>query len=179
MSSHAVIFATMTYLPGPPNVDLFRASWSSLDGSWGSLKGSWGVLVKESIEHFDIKVGCVIMWTWTFFWGWLSLRYPALRLERCGAATRDNLHSPKVRRGQMCMWMEDSLKTAAGIDMSHGPHYWQPPYTHSYQPAKKTYCIQQPQTKLCLVSMEFLTAWIGRNMHGPTEPACLCLKAEF
>ena len=33
------------FLPAPPNVPLFRALWSSLDGIWGFFKGSWGVLV--------------------------------------------------------------------------------------------------------------------------------------
>ena len=30
--------------PRPPNVPLFRALWSLLDGSWGVLKGSSRVL---------------------------------------------------------------------------------------------------------------------------------------
>ena len=29
----------------PPNVTLFRALGSLLDGTWGVVKGSWGVLV--------------------------------------------------------------------------------------------------------------------------------------
>ena len=31
-----------SHIPKPPNVPLFRALWSLLDGIWGLLKGSWG-----------------------------------------------------------------------------------------------------------------------------------------
>ena len=42
--------------PRPPNVPLFRALWSLLDGIWGSLKGSWGVLDDAGIQHYEMEV---------------------------------------------------------------------------------------------------------------------------
>ena len=44
-------------MPRPPNVALFRALWSLIDGIWGIFKGSWGVLacmIKEGIYYVYI-----------------------------------------------------------------------------------------------------------------------------
>ena len=44
------------FLPRPPNVSLFRALWSLLDGMCGVLNGSWGVLVFSTEDAFHILV---------------------------------------------------------------------------------------------------------------------------
>ena len=52
---------TWKLLPTPPNVPLFRALWSLLDGIWGSLRRSWGVLVYCSVlgisQSLNKKIG--------------------------------------------------------------------------------------------------------------------------
>ena len=44
----------------PPNVPLFRALWSPLDGNWGLLKRSWGLLeqsisLENVVETLDLQ----------------------------------------------------------------------------------------------------------------------------
>ena len=56
INPHLILFV-LGPLPRPPNVALFRALWSLLDGIWGFLKGSWGVLVVSEKIDCDWRGG--------------------------------------------------------------------------------------------------------------------------
>ena len=46
------------YNPTPPNVPLFGAIISIVDGIWGLLKGSWGVLDRRAYGYVLYRVTC-------------------------------------------------------------------------------------------------------------------------